>query len=217
MSRWAVFDVDGTLLPGTSMEKMFIQYLRKEGKLPLKNVLCYFFNIVRLWIGHGWGDALKNNKYYLTGFDANETQKSSREFLQEQIIPRLSAEGLRLLEKLRSDGYKILVMSGSPEFLTLPLSKKLNADEVVTTKLELKDGRFTGRVEGLHPYGERKKIILEDLGSSLPLNFKNSIVFANHHSDVDHMLLFGTPVAVNPTPGLRKIAQERGWKIEQWK
>ena len=46
MARWAVFDVDGTLLAGFSMERRFVDYLLRRKKLPLKNLLNYFLKIL---------------------------------------------------------------------------------------------------------------------------------------------------------------------------
>ncbi len=66
----------------------------------------------------------------------------------------------------------------------------------------------------LHPYGERKTIILKALAQKLSIDFTQSIVFANHHSDYHHMLLFGEAVAVNPTARLKKFAQKHHWKID---
>lgn len=132
------------------------------------------------------------------------------------IAPLLSAEGLEVVNHRRRQGYKILLMTGSPEFLARHLQPICQPDELICLHLETAGKVYTGKVEGLHPFGQRKKEILLKLQEKLNLRFRESAVFANHHSDAHHMELFGEVIAVNPTPQLREIALERGWAIASW-
>ena len=112
-----------------------------------------------------------------------------------------------------------MMMSGSLDVLVENIREVCSPDYLICTELEIapgNSGRFTGRVVGLHPYGSRKKQILSNLQDKLEIDFGRSVVFANHHSDVHHMELFGEAVAVNPSPELKKIAQKRGWRIKLW-
>ena len=89
-------------------------------------------------------------------------------------------------------------------------------DYFISSELEIEDHLFTGHLKTSHPYGQRKVQILQGLQTKLDIDFQNSIVFANHHSDVPHMLLFGEAVAVNPTSRLIKFAEKNHWEIERW-
>jgi phosphoserine phosphatase len=73
-----------------------------------------------------------------------------------------------------------------------------------------------GYVAGPHPFGRRKSAILQEAGQELEIDFSQSVVFANHHSDVHHMRLFGKAVAVNPTGKLKRLATASGWEIATW-
>jgi HAD superfamily phosphoserine phosphatase-like hydrolase len=198
MTKWAVFDVDGTLFPPTSMEKKYLLYLLSHGILPLRNILYYAFYVLYTLLRRDWVEAFKNNKYYLKEIPATAIRKNGAHFVNRHL------------------NYKILIMSGSPDFLTEILSTRLKPDYVITARMQTSNGVFTGKLNGLHPYGERKTRLLLAVSSKIALNFKKSIVFANHSSDIDHMKLFGTAVAVNPKPGLREFALKNNWSIEQW-
>jgi HAD superfamily hydrolase (TIGR01490 family) len=203
-ARWAVFDVDGTLLPNASMEQRFIMHLVKRGLIFHKNILSYFaYGIISALRGR-WEEGFKNNKRYIKGLAVEEIRTLAEYYYRHRISPALSVAGLGTVEQYRKEGFKILIMSGSPDFLTEHLVAQIKPDHFVWTATEVKDGKFTGRITGLHPYGIRKRQILEHLQAQLEIDFDNSIVFANHHADLHHMQMFGKAVAVNPTPALKK-------------
>ncbi len=216
MTRWAVFDVDGTLLPSSSMEKMFILHMLSNCALPISNIFSYFLaGLVRM-AAEKPEDAFKKNKYYLKDLPLSVIAKEARRFVRKQVIPGLSAAGLQTMKALREEGFRIMVMSGSPDFLTLPLCRFLEPDAVITAKMSIKESRFTGQIDNLHPYGKRKTLLLLQAQKIWKIDFPDSIVFANHDADIDHMLLFGEAVAVNPTKKLREFALQKKWRIEIW-
>ncbi|GAB4369551.1 MAG: HAD-IB family hydrolase [Calditrichia bacterium] len=216
MASWAVFDVDGTLLPGTSMERMFMKHLVQIRKLPLRNILFYFSRILLKLISEDLTDAFKSNKYYLRRLPVETVREISQELIENEIWSAISSKGLETIDVCRRENYKIMLMSGSPDFLILPLEKKIGADYTIATQMRIEDGQFTGEIVGLHPYGIHKRHLLEKLSPKLKIEFEKSMVFANHHTDALHMELFGKAVAVNPTPKLEKIAGKRQWGIEWW-
>lgn len=217
MARWAVFDVDGTLLPGTSMEKMFILHMQKLGVLPVRNIFLFLLYGSLKRLHNDLAHSFKNNKYYLTALPVTAVWLAGRKFVHREVWPQISPVGIDRLNRYRKEGYRILILSGSPDFLTDTLARRLQADGVITTRLENKRGYFTGRMSGDHPYGENKTRLLKMHREEWNISFSESVVFANHHSDADHMRLFGTAVAVNPTSRLQKIAGEEGWTVEWWK
>jgi HAD superfamily phosphoserine phosphatase-like hydrolase len=216
MSRWAVFDVDGTLFPPSSMEKTFISHMLKKGAIPAVNIFYYFLTGCIRMILTNYAEGFKNNKYYLKYLPARPIQSAARQFVQQFIWPRISSTGKEQIRLCRQNGYRILIMSGSPDFLTYPLAAYLQPDLTIAADLEIKENQFSGELSGLHPYGERKTFILKELSKKYGIDFQNSMVFANHHSDFHHMELFGKAIAVNPTAKLKKLAEKEGWKIDSW-
>ena len=70
--RWAVFDVDGTLLPSTSMEQMFIKYALKNGLISPVNLLNYLGRAGMLLLKGKPFDAFKRNKAFLKNISTIE-------------------------------------------------------------------------------------------------------------------------------------------------
>lgn len=216
MSKWAVFDIDGTLFPKSSLEKEFILFMLKKGTLPKTNMLYYvlygFLTSIKLSVA----DAFKSNKYYLKYLPSKSIKTAAANFIKKYILPELSKIGIENYSFYRRQGYKIMIMSGSPDFLVIPFSRYLKPDFVISCEVEEKNGYYSGKLKGIHPYGKRKTNLLRALGNKLKIDFEDSIVFANHHSDIDHMLLFGKATAVNPTEKLKIYASVHHWEISRW-
>lgn len=216
MADWAVFDVDGILLPETSMEKEFSKYLLRSRVIRFTNLFSFLLEgFGNLLTGEGlYG--LKRSKKYFKGIPVSLIEQKSIWFFNNKIWPAISIEGLNTTKRYQKNGYKILIMSGSPDFLTNQLANKVEADFAIACNLDIKGEIYSGSVNGFHPYGEQKKNLLLNVKDRLDIEFEKSTVFANHHTDVMHMELFGKPVAVNPTTKLRKMALEREWEIRHW-
>ncbi len=216
MTKWAVFDVDGTLFPPSSMEKSFLLYMFRNGILPSQNIFYYFLTGIIKTLQQNYAEGFKNNKNYLKYLPCLPVKRSGKRFVRENIWPRISPAGIERIQFYRSKKYHILIMSGSPDFLTYPLTPFIQPDYVIAADLEIKGNRYTGQLSGLHPYGERKSEILLKLQNKIGIDFSSSVVFANHTSDFYHMSLFGKAVAVNPTEKLKRKAHQQNWPIEIW-
>ena len=216
MGRWAVFDIDGTLLPGASIESRFLTNFRKLHHIPYRNLIIYFLKAMIDTVQGKREDAFKSNKMYLKGIPSKNVTEFAGDFFKQNIIPLLSKEGMTAIEAYRALGYKIMLMSGSLDILVDHLYDVCQPDHIVCSKLAIENERFTGNIEGLHPYAIRKKQILEELADPLEIDFLQSIVFANDSTDIHHMELFGEIVAVNPTPELARTARLKGWKTMKW-
>ncbi|NOQ97812.1 MAG: HAD-IB family phosphatase [Calditrichae bacterium] len=217
MAQWAVFDVDGTLFPASSMEKSFIGFMIGKGAIPAQNIFTYFFIGLLKSLLEGYEEGFKNNKYYLKYLPVQPVLKTAAKFVRRQIWPQISTTGLQRIAEYRSKNYRILIMSGSPDILTYPLAEMIQPDFTIAADLEIRDQQFTGKLKNPHPYGKRKSQLLVEHQSELQIQFDESVVFANHHADYHHMALFGKAIAVNPTPKLKLLARKHHWQTEVWK
>ncbi len=215
MARWAVFDVDGTLLPQTSAERLFLKELINRQIITPAQVLTFSLLLLPPFHSH-WGEVLRANKGYFRGIPVANARRFSGWFFRHRLLPRLSPLGVAEVRRRKMEGYQIFLLSGAPQFLLEPLGLHLNADYILGCQLEQHNKRFTGRLNAPHPYGRYKRRYLLEVAPQLSLAFDQSVVFANHHTDALHMELFREAVAVNPTPSLAQIARERGWPVVHW-
>ena len=214
--RWAVFDIDGTLLPGPSMEARFVRYAWRAGLIGPRGVCRYFLRILQMVLCGRISRNFRNNKMIYSGIPCKDLDALAEIFVKQEIVPQLAPAGILTAAELKQRGFRILILSGAPLFLAHHLVKTCRADACIAARLGRVDGRYTGALITPHPYGREKRQILLSIASQLGIQFHDSIVFANHASDASHMSLFGEAVAVNGDRRLRQIARLHGWGCETW-
>jgi HAD superfamily hydrolase (TIGR01490 family) len=203
----AIFDVDGTLVRGGT-ERLFFRYLMQTKKLSPPRALGF---LVRLAAAPR---TRYRNKTYLAGMPVADMERLGHRCFREIILPSLRPKALACLKAHQSGGRKIILLTGSLAFLVIPLKEQLGADWLIATELVHLGGRFTGEILGLHPRGENKRLLLEELARQQRLDLSCSSAYGDHEEDIPLLGSVGHPVAVNPTRALRRLARERGWPVE---
>jgi HAD superfamily hydrolase (TIGR01490 family) len=210
----AVFDLDGTLTEGGSLESRFIRYLWRRGRIPPQNLLRSASFFLRHF-GHDPVTALKCNKLYLKGMTPADASTLAREFMSAMAEQLLASGRWDLLSGHRLRGETTVLLTGSPKFLVEALVPALNLrfDHLFATALAVEEGLLTGLVQSPHYYGSNKKDRAAALPAELGVSLEHSWCYADSFSDLPMMLLFGRPVAVSPDKALHQEALKRHWKI----
>jgi HAD superfamily hydrolase (TIGR01490 family) len=203
----AIFDIDHTLVRGGT-ERLFFRYLLRHRKLSLSRALSF---LVRLAAAPRKRFA---DKSYLAGMEVADMERLGRRCFQEIIASRLRPQAVARIRTHQSRGYTIVLLSGTLSFLALPLQERLGADWLIATEINHRDHIFTGEIKGLHPRGENKRILLEELARRQGLDLSGSYAYGDHAEDIPLLSCVGRPVAVNPAPGLARAARQRRWPIE---
>ena len=207
----AVFDVDRTLILGTSAEELLIHALRKAGLLPIHKVLGSLWQVA-IRLHRGWQAAVHYKSYYLKGLSPEQVESLIPQVMTESLLPRLSPRLMALWPYLREAGYHIYLVSGTLGPIVERLVTVLGADGGLGSTLETAEGRYTGRIIELHPYHHGKSEALERLVHGLNVDWSASLAFGDSWADVPLLSRFGHPVAVNPGFFMRfRLRRRRGW------
>src|SRR5919201_1565499 len=78
-----------------------------------------------------------------------------REVLIELIDPYVYQEALDLMALHRALGRRVFIVSSSPEEVVKPLAEHFGIYDVIATRAEVKDGKYTGSLER-YVYAEGK-------------------------------------------------------------
>ena len=220
MNRAVFFDVDGTLTEMPSLERRYFRALRREGKFSLRNGIAWLAEFVRLQ-PNGLTYALQGNKAYLravrsTGLRANRAGDDAPFF----------PEAVECAARHAANGDRIVLVTGTLEFLAEGIANRL-CDElakrnltaeihVCATRLEEKDGRWTGRVLGRPMFGEAKALAVWWYAEKWKLNLAECSAYGDSAHDQWRLASVGRPCAVNPDSGLRQAARRQAWTIAKW-
>ena len=206
----AIFDVDRTLLRYPS-ERLFFCYLLQQRVLPLRQGLLFLAALLQQYPDrHG-------NKSYLQGLACAQVQQLAEDCYHSLLKPRLSAAALACLQGHQRQGHQTVLLSGSLEYLLRPLHRDLQTHWLIATRLEVNGRQCTGRIQGRHPRGLNKVLLLQELAVQAGFVLSQSFAYADDASDLPLLEQVGHPVAVNPSRPLKLLAQQRGWPIRRFR
>lgn len=211
----AFFDVDNTLVPGVAIELRFFQHLFRHGVVGIPEAAESLWFLLRHTPPFSL-HPLRERKLYLTGKAAASIESLAEEFVRREICPRLSARGLAAIESHRHANHRIVLLTGSLDFLIAPLAAFLDVKTVLAACPERLDGRFTGGVLAPFPYGEGKQHLVDALARREQIDLGASYAYGDSPGDVELLRSVGHPLVVNPIRGMTKIAKRHGWPTARW-
>ena len=161
----------------------------------------------------GFNGAFRRNKLWYAGLSEATVYRYAEEFVDVVLVDFLAEPVLELIEGLRREGHAPILLTGAPSFLARAMARRLAFDDVVSTELEVRDGRFTGRLAGPHYFGDAKVEGVHDLVRRHALDLAECVGLADHPADIPFLSCFGRPIAAHPRPALREHAHRQGWEV----
>lgn len=212
----AFFDLDGTLIPGSATIPLARAAFRAGMVTPPELVRDLRHGVSFLLQGatDERSEAVRDRILAaVTGRTAQEMVALSEGFIPDLVASITPAMG-RVLGEHATAGRDRIVLSASPTEIVSRLADAAGLERGTGTASELDaDGRYTGRLDGPFCYGPGKAEILRALAAREGYDLSASYAYSDSLSDLPMLEAVGHPVAVNPEPELRDLAEERGWPI----
>jgi len=136
-----------------------------------------------------------------------------QQFMASKIEPHILPKAEELLARHRTKGDTLLIITATNRFITGPIAERLGVDNLIAVEPEMVDGRYTGRVDGVPSYREGKVIRLQAWLEAQDLTMDGAWFYSDSHNDLPLLEKVDHPVAVDPDDTLRKVAEERNWRI----
>lgn len=111
-----------------------------------------------------------------------------------------------LLVSLKSMGYKTALISGGFTFFTDRLKERLNFDYAFANRLEIKDGKLTGKLVGRIIDAEAKGRIVQDLAKKENISTDHIVAVGDGANDQIMIKNAGLGIAFNAKALLKKIS-----------
>jgi HAD superfamily hydrolase (TIGR01490 family) len=209
----AFFDLDKTIISRSSA-LAFAPSFYRHGLINRAQVLrgaCAQLSFRFGGAGHSQMERIRDQVSALCrGWPASKVARIVSDELDQTIGPYVYAEARSLLESHRRDGHDIVIVSTSGQEIVAPIGAMLGATEVIATRLEVADDRYTGLVE-FYAYGQAKADHVRDLAAQRGYRLEDCYAYSDSVTDLPLLELVGRPHAVNPDRELRKVARMRGW------
>jgi HAD superfamily hydrolase (TIGR01490 family) len=211
----AFFDLDKTIC-SVPTEQQLIKHLWNHGLFSLIDIVAvlwgfvlYNFHLIpdydsfRKRLVHSTMAKLKVKEFNVMMDFAFEND------LRSKIFPSILAE----IKEHQKQNRKIVIISTAIHHIVELFAKEVDADHHFSTRLEIADDEFTGKVIGDVHYGKKKKEALLQYCHLHNIDPSVCYAYGDYFEDRLMMEAVGYPVAINPDKKLLKVATERNWKI----
>ncbi len=214
----ALFDLDNTLLAGDS-DHLWGCFLVDRGLVDRR---LYEQANDRFYKQYAEGrldihEFLNFALQPLAEIDTGTLRSLHSEFMDASIRPIMTAAGREKIAMHQHCGDHPVIITATNSFVTGPIAEAFGVPDLIATEPEKIDGRYTGRVAGTPCFQHGK---LERLNAWLRisgLDMQCSWFYSDSHNDLPLLEAVAHPIAVDPDPRLREIAEQRGWQITSFR
>lgn len=214
----AFFDLDRTVIPGSSMSDFGFA----AWKAGIIDPLAVWPDLVKgaifNWVGESESVADRTLPRIMSTL-AGHSQEELLELrgpLVESMLEQARPETLRLLELHRQMGRYCYIVSASAIELVEELAKVLGFTGAIATEAEVVGGAYTGQLSTPFRHGEGKAQAIAKLADEMNYDLSLSFAYGDSYHDLPMLQLVGIPIAVNPDKKLADVAFERGWPVVQF-
>jgi HAD superfamily hydrolase (TIGR01490 family) len=206
-----IFDIDGTLLPGSS-ERQFWRFLLRRGRQGPRQVLAYLIFALR-YLPAGGIATFKKNKAYLFGLACEDIETLAIEFVDRILLPQLFAPVVQRLKLHQNRGDVVVILSGTLDPIARALAQRLGVTHVWGTQCAQRNGVYSAQPPELHPYAGTKLSLGRLIARTLDCALGEAYAYGDSGHDLTLMAAVGHPVAVQPDTKLARAAHAYGWEI----
>lgn len=212
MKKIAVFDFDRTLIEKDSMVIFLFRYFNFKSFKNMLRFVKLFFETALFFLKIY--SQIKYKEKFLNSIlissktkDLNKISLDSSNYLIEYIFP----QALSKIKKLEEEGYELVLLSASPDFLLKNIASKLGFSKLIATKTNIINKKI---IVEKNCYGKNKLKMLLDEYNKGDVNWEQSYCFADDSSDKYLLDYFGNPIVIN---NKRLAKRNPRYKYVEWK
>lgn len=215
MKRFAVFDIDGTLIRW----QLYHAIADRLAKLGYVDPVAFQeIRAARMdWKRRTHSESFKEYELELVKLyerilkelnvgHFEEAAQSVFDEYKEQVYIYTR----ELIKNLKGQGYLLFAISGSQTEIVRKIVDFYGFDDFAGSTYLQREGRFTGQL--VAALG-RKDVVLKKLAKKHGATFKGSIAVGDSEGDAAMLELVERPIAFNPEKKLYDLAAKKGWKI----
>jgi HAD superfamily hydrolase (TIGR01490 family) len=215
----AFFDLDKTLIPGSSLF-LLARGMYERDLFRVRDLLRF-----------GWGQfvyrlqgersrAMNMSRLstldFVTGRSQQEIVEWGREIAEERILPRVYEDIVRVVDGHRETGDLTFLVTAAPVELSETIARALDMTGGIGTVAEVDEsGCYTGRLSGPIMHGPEKAKAVAETAAEHGVDLHECAAYSDSVNDLPLLDSVGYPHAVNPEHELRRIALTRGWPIHE--
>ena len=222
MTDLAVYDMDRTVTIGATYTPFLLHCALRRAPwrlllLPLV-ILSMLAYVVRL-IDRGKLKELNHRLLLGAKVHPRDLQPLVDGFAEAQLATNIRPGARAAIARDKAQGRRLVLATASYRLYADAIAERLGFDDVIGTGSVIGlDDRVHAKIMGENCYGPAKLRMISDWLEKSGLTGAHGHVrfYSDHVSDAPAFEWSDEPVAVNPHGKLRRLAEQRGWAIEDW-
>jgi len=208
----AYFDLDRTLINDFSA-KRFMRTRIFSGQTTAREYITQFMTALVFSFGNRDFEVLtKIAAMGVKGIREKVFVTLGEEVFEDYLMPTIYPESRELIKKHVEMGHRVVIISAATSYQIMPIAKELGIEEVYGTRLEVQNGKFTGRISEMC-WGEGKARAARTFAKKHNIDLSKSYFYSDSIDDYPLFKIVGKPMATNPDNALSQIAFENDWPI----
>jgi HAD superfamily hydrolase (TIGR01490 family) len=216
MKPAAFFDLDGTLLTVNS-GRLWMRRERREGRLSRWQQIQAVFYLAAYRFGVvDMTSAMRKALETIKGLEEDTVREWTETWYRSEVQHLAAPGAFPAVEHHRQQGHALVLLTSSSPYESEIARRHFALQTALSTRYEVRDGRFTGEVVLPMCYGPGKVLIAERFAAAQGIDLAGSWFYSDSITDLPMLERVGHPRVVNPDPRLRRLAARRGWQTDDW-
>lgn len=217
----AFFDVDNTVMRGASLFHFAVGLMRRHYFSP-REIAGFAVKQVK-FVMSGSEDledvasATEAALSFIKDREVAELERLGEEVFDDEMVDKLIPGTLALAQGHLDAGQQVWLVTATPLELATVIARRLGLTGALGTVAEVRDGRYTGHLDGPPMHGLAKAEAVRAIAAREGLELARCSAYSDSSNDIPMLSLVGNPVAVNPDATLRAHAKQNGWAIRDFR
>ena len=219
--RAAFFDVDNTLIRGSTIYFLG-RGMYQRGYFTKKDISRFVLANLRFRLTG------KENKEeiarfqsaatdFIGGHNVKDIEAIAQQIYDEFVSPAMWQGTIDIAQTHIANGVEVYLVTAAPEDMATLISARLGLTGALGSKAEIKDGLYTGQMNGALLHGKEKAIAVRELAEKKGFDLEDCFAYSDSSNDLPLLQCVGHPSAINPAALLGLRARAEGWPIHDFR
>jgi HAD superfamily hydrolase (TIGR01490 family) len=220
MTDFAIYDMDRTVTRRATYTPFLLHCALRRAPwrlllLPfvVASMLAYALKLIDR------GRLKEINHHLLLGSERHpaELKPLVESFAEATLAHNIRPGAREAIVRDKAEGRRVVMATASYRFYAREIAERLGFDECIGTNSILGlDERVHAKIDGQNCYGPAKLVMIEEWLGKGGMERGHVRFYSDHASDAPVFEWADEPVAVNPHDRLLRLANQRGWRVEDW-
>jgi len=219
--RAAFFDVDNTLIRGSTIYFLG-RGMYQRGYFTKKDISRFVLANLRFRLT-GKENKEEISRFqdaatdFIGGHNVKDIEAIAQQIYDEFVSPAMWQGTIDIAQTHIANGVEVYLVTAAPEDMATLISTRLGLTGALGSKAEIKDGLYTGQMNGALLHGKEKAVSVRELAEKKVFDLEDCFAYSDSSNDLPLLQCVGHPSAINPDALLGLRAMAEGWPIHDFR